>query len=456
MQKTPRNILLTVIAFLVVSSAAVTVPAEFQDLYPVLQSELSSYIGTVHSVWKGSKSPVLFGAELIPADDYDAIYNAARNNQLNSYYDQFMTPYINGLQTVGVKSVKFLIHFPLLYQPFYTNYLGDTNGTAYNNLIAFYQKLVNDLHGRGIAVIIQSQVQPAGNGPLTGDPLNLAAYYQSLSFSQHIQGRAQNALTIALQLKPDILNVSPEPDTEGGKSGRAELMPRPENPNFAGNVQQIQSTILRTLTAANIPGLHTRMKLAVGMGTWERDLPTILRNETSMAGVDVIDIHVHLINTIRTKNFLTEILTIADAAHAAGKATGMDEDWEFKQRDSELSRGGYGRGGVPMSVIDARDHWSFWAPVDQAFLEAMVDTAYYEKMLYFDASEPNQFFAYLDYSNTPGCDTNSFRGGAPSLVCSPKQWNAASYRAVYQSLGSSPATLTSTGAFYRKLIQANP
>jgi hypothetical protein len=433
------------------------IPPEFQDLYPALQASLSSYNSALNSRWDGSKSPILLGAELTPADGYIAIYNAARTNELGAYYDNRITPFLNAYQAMGMTTVKFLIQFPMFYQKFYQSN-GDQTGTAYNNIVAFYQRLVKDLHGRGIKVIIQSQVQPAGNGPIAGDPLQLASYYASFpDFASYVSARAANALAIAQLLQPDFLNFSAEPDTEGPKTGGSvaaiALNPRRENSGFVANVRQLQSTILSTLLQANLPGLHSRLKLVVGLGSWEHQLGGVLQNELGLQGIDIIDIHVHPINSFRGHDFLATILPIADAVRAAGKQVGMDEEWEYKERDSEFGAGGYGHTKVSIADIDARDHFSFWAPLDQKFLQAMVNTGYYEKMAYFSASEPNQFFAYLDYAQTPGCPTSS---GSGSMVCRSNEWNRASSEAVYRALANSPASLTGTGSFYSGLIKSTP
>jgi uncharacterized protein (TIGR03437 family) len=437
-------------------SAQSLVPPEFFDLYPVLQFDLATYQAILRAQWDGSKSPVLLGAEVTPADGYSAIYTGAQNNTLDTYYAQSITPYLNGFQSMGMTTVKFLIQFPMLYQPFYQA-KGDTTGSTYANVVAFFQKLVNDLHSRGMKVIIQTQVQPAGNGPSTGDPLNLTDYYNGMpTFADYVQGRAQNALAIAQNLKPDYLNFSSEPDTEGPKTANSvaatALHPSANNPDFVSNVQYLQTTILNTLLAANLPGLHSSLKLVIGMGSWEYNLNAVLQNELAFSGVDVIDIHVHPINTLSaTQDFLANILTIANAANAAGKETGMDEDWEYKERNSEFGSD-YGTSSVSVATIDSRDHWSFWAPIDQAFLEAMVDTGYYEHMAYFSASEPDQFFAYLNYFSTAGCRTNPAVTNPPSSVCTSTQWNAASAQAVTQALSTSPVTLSNTGSFYAGLI----
>jgi len=322
--------------------------------------------------------------------------------------------------------------------------------------VSYYQLLESDVHSRGMKVIIQSQVEPAGNGFSSGDPLGLATYYASFpDFASYVNGRAANTLAIA-QLAPDFLNFSPEPDTEGLKAAQSAaamaLTANRTNPSFAANVRQLQTTILSAFENARLAGLHTKLKLAVGMGSWEYQLNTILKNELSLAGVDIIDIHVHAINTIAGNDFLMNVLAIANAAKAAGKQPGMDEDWEYKERDDELGSSG----SISDAEIEARDHWSFWAPIDQAFIQDMVNTSYYEGMAYFEASAPSHFFAYLDYGNTGGCNTTTTAAHPPSSVCSPTQWDNAENQAVDRDLAHSPAALTSTGSFYAGIIRSSP
>ena len=441
-----------------------SVPPEFSDLFPSLQNYLATYNSTLTSLWDGTKPLVLFGAELPPADNYYVIYTDAQNSpnppdsksSLNTYFTNSTVPYINALKALGGGVVKIQFHFPMLYQPFYQDYLNDLNLTAFNNTVWYYQQTVNCLHSQGIKVIIQSQVQAAGNGFSGSDPLNLAGYYSSTAhfpdFNSYVSARAQNTLNIAQLLQPDFLNFSPEPDTEGEKTTApvisSALASNSGNPDFANNVNQLQDAILDTLISANPPGLHSSLKLVVGMGSWEYQYQTIVNNEIALgSGIDLYSIHVHPINKISGNDLLGKTLTIADSFRAAGKQVGMDENWVYKQRDSE-----FGAGAPPDATVESRDHWSFWAPVDQAFLQAMAKTAYYENMVYFSASAPSQFFAYLDYYNTGGCDTIHTTALPPSSVCSANQWNKASNQAIYPVLTSPSPTFTSTANYYASLI----
>jgi chitodextrinase len=103
--------------------------------------------------------------------------------------------------------------------------------------------------------------------------------------------------------------------------------------------------------------------------------------------------HVYPVNDSQLEN----VLTGASVIQQAGKAIGVSEAWPDKIADSEL-------GTLNINTIDARDAFSFWAPVDTAFLQAMVDCAQYQKFLFFSPSFPAYFSAYLDY-NVYGSET---------------------------------------------------
>lgn len=402
-----------------------TIPAEYADTYTNLQSRLTLLNNTLTEQWDGSAWPTLFGTEVTPADSYASVTQ-------KGFYDKKITPYLNGLQSVGVKVVKFQLGFPLLYQPFYQDFLGDTDDEQYNATVAFYQQLINDLHSRGIKVVVQSIVAPAAGGSYTSDPYNLTEYFQSLNLDQYIAGRTTNVVTIAQQLVPDYINIEGEPDTEPEKAYRPELS------DPAVNLQLVQS-ILDGLDSAGIPGLHRTMLIAAGMGSWQPDYQTYLANYTALPSLDIFDIHVHIANLVGSSDPLINIFTMASSAASAGKKIGMDEDWMNKIANSET--------GLDADLVNSRNGWSFWAPLDQMFVQSMVNTAYYEKMEYVSFSVPHTFFAYVDYQNTPGCPT------AGGNSCSPAEWNSELQDAVDGSLSQTPVPLTQTGVAFVNFTQ---
>lgn len=394
-----------------------TIPSDYQDTFTYVQGLLSAFNTQITTGWDGTKSAVLFGGEFSPADSYVSLTNP-------SYYNTTALPYLNALQTLGVKVVKFQLGFPLLYQPFYTGYLKDTNLTLYNARLSFYKQLVSDLRSRGIKIIVQSVITPAQNGAYAGDPLDLSDYYSTLSFDDYIAGRTQNAVTAAQELLPDFINIESEPDNEGSKA----LQPELDDP--ANNLLLVMG-ILSGLESAGIPGLHTTLKVAAGMGSWQENVQTYITNYVSQPSIDVIDIHVHAAISSSTLDTLQEILTICNGAVAAGKELGMDEDWLNKTSPNDQTSDDTSVG------VDTRNTWSFWAPIDELFVQTMVNVTYTQKMQYVSFSEPNEFFAYIPYTDTSGCSSTT------SSSCSTP--NVTEMSAVTQAVSHNPPAITPTG-----------
>ena len=416
-------------------SAQQPVPAEFQAAYTQIATQLNN--STLTKGWDQSKFPVLFGAELAPVSNYLTATQAGA-------YDRSVTPFINGLQSIGpIKTVKFLVHFPMLYLPFYQNWPTSGGMAAYNARLAFYQRAVTDMHARGIKVIVQSLVQGVGGtAAVSADPLNLAGYYQTLSFSDYVSARTAHTLAVCRLLLPDYLNFDSEPDTEGEKSMQTALSPANQTQFIANNLMLV-TAIRDGLVNANPPiaGLHSSIRLAIGMGSWERYLQSFITNFTGMAGIDIVDIHVHPVNAAPGGDYLANIGTIADAAIAQGKAVGMDETSLYHETAAEF-------GVLADADVENRANWGFWSPVDVSFLSLMMNLANFKHMEYVSFASPQTFFNYLDYANTPGCPT------PPSTVCTATQWTAAENAAVAADLAQNPVPLTVIGKTFQTLLAA--
>jgi hypothetical protein len=108
----------------------------------------------------------------------------------------------------------------------------------------------------------------------------------------------------------------------------------------------------------------------------------------------------------------------------------MSEAWLYKTSVSEL-------GGAPISAnFLARDVWSFWAPLDQLFLDALARTAYDKNYTVITPFWSRYYLAYLDYDD-------------PSLAgLSDVELMMRANNAAYAALGA--GTFTGTGdAFHR-------
>src|ERR1700733_7780098 len=359
-----RLIFILFVAAAAAPAQSVPVPSTYQDLYSTLTTQISTFDSAVRANWDGTPSPVVYAPQLETA-------SAALYTELigANYYTNAVLPELEELQALGAKGVNVHISFPILYQPFYAS-----NPAQYQQFVNFYQQLARDVHARGMKLMVSSVVENEFPG---ADVAPLYTYYTSLSWNDYMTGRAQNALNTALLIQPDYMSVITQPDSEASYTNKANAG------TISGSTQFLQ-TILTPLQSGGV----TQLPIGAGTGTW---LPNYLQFIQSFAATSVqfIDIHIFPIND----SYLMNAITAANAAHAAGQQVAISEAWDYKVRDSEL-------GQMSLLQICARDPFSFWAPVDTAFLSALADFANYEQLEFLSPFWSNYFYAYLDYNAT--------------------------------------------------------
>lgn len=410
--------LLTLIALsagVVWAQVKAPVPPEFQDLYSLLQRNLDYFDGKLADPGNSSAYPVNFGAELYAAD-------AAGLMTGPGYYDTFVTAYLDRLQALGVKSVKVAIGFPMLYRPFHENFRGKPG--EYEKYLAVYKRLADDVHRRGLKLIMHSQLIHPMN-----DQLGVGRYFASLDFNQYQAGRSSVIQTLARELKPDYLIIQTEPSTEFGDTQKKEIG------DLRGDMAML-NRILGDLRAAN---LHT-MVVGAGIGTWQPKFADWLDALVHLSELDLLDIHIYPIAHRGPVSLMTRILDMADAARANGKKVGMSEAWAYKQRDEEMVPG-----RMTPTDIYARDAYSFWAPVDQEFMRLIVKFARVKQLEYVSFFNDKYFFTNLDYDQVKndGC-------GNDRHPCTGGEIEQLSNRALQQALKSQK--FTETGLYYKRLI----
>jgi hypothetical protein len=406
------------------------VPTEFADLYPVMQADLTNFEATLDAGWNGRYyTNAQFAAVILAATDGGE--GAAITNV--NYLASSVIPYLNGLQQMGIKTVKVSLNFPYLYQPFYTSAVGQNYPVGYTNMLNFASNLVYQVRLRGMKIIIPTQnlfpfLIPA-----------VSNYYASLTFAQYTNGRSAQIQTIARVLKPDVLMMQSEPITEV-ENLTANLSSQLNDPVTDTNM------LMGFLNDLKDAGLRTSNTLVgAGMGTWQPSFDTYLTNFVNLP-LDILDVHVYPIN--RTTNsgivtdFLQRTLQMADAAHARGMKVGMGEFWIQKERDSELAS--------PPSqlVFEGRNAYSFWSPLDREMLLCMVKLAHYKEYEFIDPFFTDYFFAYLDYTNMQPYLNGLSADAAGSLL------NSKEYNATYAALNA--GTITNTGLAYEEYTDTNP
>jgi len=194
-----------------VSRLQAQAPPEFTNLYTELQGYLTNFSATLDSGWDGTLTNCLMAATLMPATSGGRGWgtNGTAAEDTN-FLNDTVVPYLNGLQALGINTMKFAVQFPVLYQPYYTNIdpNSDFTPTGYTNTFNFYTNLIALLRERGLKIIIPTENLLVDNGS------SIAAYFGSLTENQYIAGRSATIQTIARYLKPDYIILQSEPDTE--------------------------------------------------------------------------------------------------------------------------------------------------------------------------------------------------------------------------------------------------
>jgi hypothetical protein len=426
----PWNCIVCFLLGAVLNSAPAQVPPEFADLYPVLQADITNFEATLDAGWDGTYyTNCQFAAVLVPATDGGEGVAATNSN----YFQYSVLPFLNALQSLGIKTIKCSINFPTLYQEYYNSTNGANSPVAYTNMFNFFTNVVGQVRQRGMKLIIPSQnvfpfEQPA-----------ISNYYSSLTFAQYTNGRSAQIQTIARYLKPDVLMVQSEPITEVDNLP-ANLSSQLDDPTVDTNM------IARFLNDLTNAGLRTtNMLVGAGMGTWQPDFDTYLTNFANLP-LDIMDVHVYPVN--RTTNygvvqdFLARTITMADAASSRGMKIGMGECWLQKERDSELAN--------PPSqlVFQGRNTYSFWSPLDREFLLCMVKLGHYKHYEFIDPFWATFFFACLDYTNQQPYLTNLTADANAAVLISHEN------SAVKAAL--SAGQVTDTGSAYAEYILTTP
>jgi hypothetical protein len=406
------------------------IPAEFADLYPVMQADITNFEATVDAGWNGARTNCQFASVLLPATDGGQ--GAAATN--TNYFKNAVLPFLTGLTNMGITTIKFSISFPTLYQPYYNSASGLNNPGGYTNMLNFYTNLVGQCRQRGLKIIIPTQNLFPAEQPA------ISNYYSSLTFADYTAGRSAQIQLIARVLKPDYLLIQSEPITEvdnlaAGNPTLANTLNDPvtDTNMLMGFLNDLQTAGLRT----------TNIVVGAGMGTWQPSFNTYLSNFVDLP-MDILDVHVYPINKTTNSgvvsDYLGRILTMADAAHAHGMKVGMGECWVQKERDSELAE------NLSIGLYQGRDTYSFWEPLDVEFLLCMVKVGHYKQFEFIDPFWTGFYFAYLDFATEQPKITGLPNEGASVLVSDENT-------AEYAALGA--GVLTNTGMAYEEYIRTN-
>jgi uncharacterized protein (TIGR03437 family) len=354
-----------------VSSVPNDVPSAYTSLYQLVESNISAFAALIPAQSASQPTSTLMSGDLLYANGNSGL------KLLTPARQQDIQEELARLKSLGQTAVTVTMGFPLMNEDFYT-FNGDPQD--FQSMLTVYQTLQKSIHQNGMKMIVESAVLFPGYFSASSG-FNLTGYYASLSDTDYVAARAKNVLTIAQQVGPDYINLNSEPDTDLQLSGRTNLYSTP----------QAYATMNQTIiTQLRAQGVTT--PIGAGVGTWLNGQAGAADWVQALLGTDItyLDLHIYATNY----NFLPNAITYADMALAAGKKVAISEFWSVKETDQEFS----GTTVNNEASYYARDTFSFWAPVDTAFVEAFVNFANWKGLIYVSPFWTRYFWAYLNYN----------------------------------------------------------
>ncbi len=370
----------TLLVLLIVASDALSqvtgsvpgdVPSAYTSLYQLVESNVSAFAALIPSQSASQPTSTLMSGDLQFANGNSGLKLLKPANQ------QGMQQELARLKSLGLTAVTVTMGLPLMNQDFYT-FNGDPQD--FESMLAVYQNLQKLIHQSGMKMIVESAVLFPGYFSASSG-FNLSGYYASLNDADFVAARVKNVLTIAQQIGPDYINLNSEPDTDLELTGRTNLYGTPQA------YATMNETILTQVRAQNVT-----IPIGAGVGTWLNGQAGAADWVQALLGTDIdyLDLHIYATNY----NFLPNAITYSDMAIAAGKQVAVSECWDLKETNQEFS----GTTVNNEASYYARDTFSFWAPVDTAFVEAFVNFANWKGLLYVSPFWTRYYWAYLNYN----------------------------------------------------------
>lgn len=439
-----RCVILALTVALIASVCCAQTPAIYQDLYNQLNGDIGDFHNAVRSSWDGSTYPVAFAGQLTDAN----CNNGPDLLQPSSF--TLIQNEILLLKAVGVKAVSVEVSFPMLDAAFFDS-IGHSEYQA--EFTTFYANVAAAIRAQGLQVIVESQSMiPTGLQSVWGT--GLQSFYASLTtFAAYQSARAQTAALVAQTMRPDYFVLQEEPDTEAAQSGQSSAG------TVAGSTTMLDAT-MSAVRQADVAG----MKIGAGFGSWLQAYQLFANSFTrqhcgqTVAGqtqpciaqpLDFLDMHLFPITEhsvdcspppnpkpCTSPNFWQNAMTIVSTASAAAIPMTISQAWLRKVRDSEWLQ-------INGDLQEAREAYSFWAPLDLAFLQTVCDLANSAHMLFVVPFNTQNDSAYLTWSASTAIQGE---GGSNT--------NAEVFAAVQQAAltSAAAASYTSVGTGYHNLI----
>lgn len=394
------------------SQSAPPVGSYCASIYTELQGDMvafNAFLALPNLTW----TPIPFaagGSTLYAANLQWANGNTGPSIGGTGYLQSTVEPEIQAEKALGVQAIVVPVLFPILCDPnpadgaqFCGNFYGVPGTTAANNAyqpyLTFYTQVAQAIRAAGLKLIVDNEIL-FSNDTAAGWT-NMNAFYGPLTWTEYIAARAAMAVTVEKYMQPDYLMLANEPDTEAWQTGQSSL----NTATDAAAMVQAEITAVRTYLASNT--VSPVPLLGAGFGSWFQlgsgQLVDYITSYTAL-NLDYIDFHMLPINTVAGDDFLQNTITIASMAAATGKPVAVTQAWLEDESALEVNN-------LNIDVVRARGPFSFWAPLNDSFLQMAQNLAQYTNMLYLGPQFPVYLNAYQTYGGTVA------NGGAANCTC---------------------------------------
>ncbi|MGE5256738.1 MAG: hypothetical protein ACM3KE_08720 [Hyphomicrobiales bacterium] len=323
------------------------VPRAYQEIYREIDTEIDRQLPLVPLPWGQKKTDTAFGVELLTA-------NSNRGEALlNERIPQENALVLDQLKSLGIKSVSLSLQYPVLTR----------NYPRTAEFREFYRRLAEDIRKRGFLIVAEM-----GSAFREPELSQLAVDYRGLKRDRFNAGLREMAEAIIADIRPDFLTILSEPDTQTRNTGL------PFSPSeFAAAVRHVAKDLGR-------PGV----KFGAGAGSWTST--DYIKALAAIPELDYIDVHIYPVHYGLASD---RVLKAAAVAQAKGKRLSIGEAWLYKVAGREIDY---------ISPVKAfrRDVFSFWQPLDQNFIQLVVNLARTIDAQFCSFFWMQYFFSYVD------------------------------------------------------------
>jgi hypothetical protein len=302
------------------------VPERYRPVYREIDAEIDRQLPLIPLPWGQKKTDTAFGVELLVA-------NSNRGETLLSERVLQATALtLDRLKALGVQCVSLSLQFPVLTR-------SHPRTAEYRE---FYRGVAAEIRKRGLMIVAEM-----GSAFREPEFSQVDVDYHGLKREKFGAGLREMAEAVIADIRPEFLTILSEPDTQTRNTG----LPFSAS-EFAATVKQVVKDLD-----------HPGVKLGAGAGSWAS--VDYFKALAAIPELDYLDFHIYPVQY----GFASDrVLKAAEIARAKGKRVSIGEAWLYKVSGREFNR-------IPPVEAFGRDAFSFWQPLDENFIQLVVNLA---------------------------------------------------------------------------------